>query len=108
MIFHNMQYLCAIKQTDMFQSKQLGKRTKSGYVSALLGATLISPNGAEYGLVDVEIVGKKPVYIYKWINCPDAMRSIISDRLKSKILLSSTDIDRWVNELKYASKLNEQ
>ena len=86
----------------MLQISQIGKsRSKKSQAQAMLNRICVTPKGDEYSLVKFEKVGNKYHWVYEWINCPNDIKEITTNTVRSKTRLGLSEIMNWIETLRY-------
>jgi hypothetical protein len=85
----------------MLQHNQIGiYRKRQSIIDAKLNMTFVTPTNEHYKLVSANREGNKRVYVYEWIDCPEEIKAITSNRLQSLTELTLLHIINWIAELK--------
>ena len=85
----------------MLQRSEIGKkRSKKSQAQAMLNRICVTPKGDEYSLVQFEKVGNKYHWVYEWINCPNDIKKVTTNKVRSKTQLGLLEIMNWINELR--------
>jgi hypothetical protein len=86
----------------MLQRSEIGKkRSKKSQAEAILNRIFLTPKNDEYSLVSFEKIGRTYHYVYEWINCPESIKEITSNRIRSKSPLSIGEVVHWIDQLRF-------
>jgi flagellar biosynthesis regulator FlaF len=67
---------------------------------ALLNRIFITPQKNKYSLIKYEKINNKYFYTYCWINCPDDIKKLTTNKIIVELEPSINDIDNWINDIK--------
>lgn len=85
----------------MLQRSEIGKkRTKKSQAQAMLNRVCVTPNREKYMLVDFKKIGNKYHWVYEWIDCPDTIKELTTNRVQSTTQLGLLEIMNWIKELR--------
>ena len=85
----------------MIQRSEIGKTiSKKSQAQAMLNRVCVTPKGDKYSLVDFYKIGNKYHWVYEWVDCPDELLEITTNRIQSTTQLGLVEVMGWINELR--------
>ena len=86
----------------MIQRSEIGKKVSvQSRIDVILNRVFVTPNNDKYSLISANITsGRKRLYVYEWLNCPQSIKDITTNTIQSKSELSLSEIMKWIGDLK--------